>query len=395
MNINAIKKFRTAHEQAAGGNNERAHEAMNHQVTEWIKDGTLIPGRVSFRGLLESLTDFDFGKSGNSQNGAVKMSEAISGSAFPTLTNTILNSITMNQYDLYANNFLNLVTENDARTTEAEQVAGTTALGGLDRRLEKHAYTEDDFGEKDITVHKGDFGKIISLTFETLYNDETGMIFDRARTIGDIAGQHIHQTIIETMEGLPRTALEEVASKAFVLDGTAHAESAIYSADHTAIDGVVNNNAVTGGITEAGMESAFNAFGEMLDTRGNKIVIAPNGFIHHATKAITVRKLLATAQAIPDGNASAVTQQINPFGPAGGMGSDLNPISSPFCRSTYNYLGDFKKALVWLWVERPNTVVAPSDTSLAFSKRIVYRARFNYFGGCALRDYRYIVRLAS
>jgi len=396
MNINAMRNFRLAHEKKAGGNNLKAHESMNSQIKEWINKGELDANRISFRAMLEAMTDFNFSRAGsNTKDAAVKMSEAISGSSFPVLTNTILNSVVMPAFDLYSETLLSLVTEGNARTTEPEKIAGTTALGQLDRRLEKQAYKEDDFDEKDVEIYKSDFGKMISLTFETLYNDETGMIMDRARTVGETGGQHIHKMITETVEGLPRTAFNESASKAFVYKGVAYGAAGIYQADHSAIDNVANPNDVTGGISELGLENAYNAFGLIVDSRGNQIIVSPNGFLHHQTKTITVRKILHTAQAIPDGNAAATAQYINPFGPVGGMGASLNPIPTPLMNTTYSYLGDFKKALVWLWVERPNTVVAPPNTNLAFEKRIVYRARFNYFGGVGLRDYRYIVRLLN
>jgi len=59
------------------------------------------------------------------------------------------------------------------------------------------------------------------------------------------------------------------------------------------------------------------------------------------------------------------------------------------------YMGDFKRSLLWLWVERPNTVTAAASDDDAFRRRIVWKARFNYYGGVGHRDYRYGVRVTA
>jgi len=395
MDIRSIKEFRKNFERKANGNNPKAHALMAKEMKRFIDEGIVDPKRVSFRAMLEGLTDFKFGANlpSNQSDAAVKMAETITGSAFPTITNVILNSVVMPEFELYSDDMMNLVTEGTARITDPEKIAGTTALGDLKRRLETHSYEEDEFGEKDITIYKGDFGKIISLTFEALYNDNTGMIMERAQTLGQIAGQHIHRTVIETLEVLPRTAFEETVSRAFVFKDTAYNAAAVYSVDHDTIDGVKNANVVTGGISEQGLENAYNAFGSMVNSRNQKIVIRATQVLVHSMKELAIKRLLSTPQELPTGDTDR-TQQINVFGPLGSV--TLTPLVSPFISDVnISYMGDFKKGLVWLWVERPNTVTAPTDSTLAFEKRIVYRARFNYFGGAGLRDYRYIVKITQ
>ena len=390
--IDEISTFRQHFEKEAGGNTRKAHELMGDEFVKLIKEKKLDPKAVSFRAMLDGLVNMPEKSKYGDRDYTVAVAEAITGSGFPVLTNTILNAISMAEYDLYTEDLLSLVTEGTARTTDPEKIAGTTELGDLRRRLEKHGYDEDEFAEKDITIYKADYGKIISLTFETIYNDTTGEVMDRAKTIGEIVGQHIHTTIVETIEGLPRTAMEESLSRSFVYKDTAYTAAQVYSADHSAIDNVVNENTVSGGLTEAGLENGYNAFKGMLNSRGKLITIRPTQLLLDSTKELAARRLFATDQVLP--GSSTADKELNVFGPT--IGVRFQQIYTPFLSAaTTSYLGDFKKALVWLWVEKPNTVTAPSDATLAFEKRIVYRARFNYFGGCGLRDYRFITKIAA
>jgi len=389
MRIDQIRSFRKAYESKATlPDKSDAHELMAGEILKLINEKKLDPKKISFRALVEGLTDFSFNGRTGGKAPEVRMAEAITGSAFPVITNVILNALTFPELTLYSNDLLGLITEGTARVTEAEKIGGTTELGQPLRRPEATAYQEDEFGEKDITIYKADFGRIISLTFEAIYNDNTGMIMDRARTIGKTAGQQIHTTIVQTIEGLPRTAFEESTSRAFVYKDTAYTADSIYADTHTTIDGQTNDNDVVGGISETGLENAYNAFKQMTDSRGNVLQIGGTQVLTHSIKEITMSKLLKTVQQ----GAGESGTQIYPCGPAGGI--TLSPVYTPFMsNSAWVYMGDFKAAVVWLWVERPNMVTAPANENLAFEKKIVHRARFNYFGGCGLRDYRFIVRV--
>lgn len=364
----------------------------NKQIAKLFREGiankTIIPKDVSYKALFEGLVDLE----DIDINNAKEVAEAIGSSAFADVATIITSNIIIEPYEQMTNEVMSLVTEGTAKFTYTETVKGMTAVGGVRRRLETDAYTETDFETKYISVDKSDFGRIISLTMEDLFNDATGDIQDTASRIGEDAGQHQAQMIIETLECLPRTAFGEATSRAFVYKGTAFVQSNFYNADHSAIDGLdgqVNKNTATGGIAGAGFTAAYNNFAALVDEKGKRIVLAPTHVVVHTQNDLTLATLLATERVLGSAN-----NDINQFGPRGRV--KLIPIATPFLATTANlaYIGNIKRSLAWLWVQKPQTVNSGVDVA-AFERQIVWRARFNYYGGCAHRDYRAITRLTA
>jgi hypothetical protein len=384
-----IKQMRESCLSNANNNVAVANKMIAKLFKEGIKSKDIIPKDVSFKALFEGLVDTE----DIDMNNAREVAEAISSSAFADVATIITSSLVIEPFELQSNEVMGLVTEGNAKFTYTETIKGMTSIGGVRRRLETDSYTETDFEDKTVSIDKSDFGRIVSLTMEDLFNDATGDIQAKANTIGEDGGQHMAQQIIETMEVLPRTALGEATSRAFVYKGTAYVQSDFYSADHSGIaglDGQVNKNTATGGITEAGFTVAYNNFAALVDERGKRIVMTPTDVIVHSQYDLKLANLLASERSI----ASAALNDVNMFGPRGRV--KLRPLATPWLATTTSlcYIGNFKRSLVWLWVQKPQTVTSGVDT-LAFERQIVWRARFNYYGGCAHRDYRSITRITA
>jgi len=387
MRIGAIRELREACSQQCGGDVNKTNRLVAEAFKKMVAEKTLDPQNVSYKALFEGLVDMNNIDSSN----AMEVAEAVSSSAFPTITTMLTHSIVIAPYEVRMNEVMALCTEGDATMTDDETVRGMTAIGGIRRRLETEAYDETDFGEKKVSIRKSDFGRIISLTMEDIFNDRTGDIQARARTIGEDAGQHQELMIMETLENLPRTAFQEATSRAFVYNGTAYTQAQFYASTHaTILDMQVNKNEVAGGITATGLTNAWLAFAAMVDERGKQIVVRPTQVIVHSSDELTIATLFATERSV--GNAF---NDVNQFGPRGRV--SLATVVSPFVSDTTNvmYMGDFKRSLLWLWVERPSTVTAAASDDDAFRRRIVWKARFNYYGGVGHRDYRYGVRITA
>jgi len=392
--MNGLKQLRESCLSKANNNVKVANEMVVKIFKEGISNKKIDPKNVSIKALFEGLVDTDNLDLGN----AVKVAEAIGSSAFADVLTIITSALTIEPYEIFSDDLAQLCTEGNAKFTYAETVKGMTAIGGVRRRLETQAYGETDFEDKYIGVEKCDFGRIVSLTMEDIFNDATNDIQDAANRIGEDAGQHKHQMIAETIECLPRTAFGEVTSRAFVYKGTAYTQAQFYSTDHSAIlDFQTNCNVATGGITQAGLTNAYNNFASLTDEKGKRIVVRPQQILVNSLNELTLATLLATDLAVGQ-NFSSTTggiNDVNQFGPRGKV--KLASVTSPFLATTSGlaYMGNFKKALLWLWVQKPQTVTQGGDSNLAFERQIVWRARFNYYGGVALRDYRYITRITT
>lgn len=389
MKLGLIKQLREACIQESGGDIKKANKLITEKFEKELNEGKIKAKNISFQALFEGLVNLNDVDRSN----PLQVREAVASSAFPNITTLIMHSITIEPYDIYVNTVMNLVMESDAIMTEEEPVPGMTAIGGVRRRIETESYDETDFDEKRVSIRKSDFGRIIALTMEDLFNDRTGMIQAKASAIGEDGGQHQEQMIIESLEVLPRTAFGEATSRAFVYNGTAFVQSSFYSSDHSAIaglDGQVNDNAATGGITEAGFREGYALFAKMKDEKGKTIKIIPKQVVVHSQYELTLATLLGTELIVGSGN-----NDINQFGPKGKV--KILPVVSPFLATTASlaYMGDFPKSLLWLWVQRPSTITMAGTDDDAFRRQIVWKARFNYYGGVGHRDYRYCVRITA
>lgn len=389
MRTGALKQLREACLQQTGGDVQKGNKLLVTKFQEMVDQKLVDPKKVSYRALFEGLVNLD----GVELNDPKQVVEAVSSSAFTNITTLITHAIVIEPYEVRMADIGQLVTEGEAAMTDEENVRGMTAIGGVRRRLETQAYEETDFEEKRVSVRKSDFGRIISLTFEDIFNDRTGDIQDRANTIGEDGSQHREQMVIETLECLPRTSFGEAASSAFVYKGTAYTSAQFYAATHATlpIDGQVNNNVVTsGGIDETSFSTAYLRFSSMRDEKGKIIRVRPEVVVVHDQQELKLATLLATDKAVGGNN-----NDVNQFGPRGKV--KLATITTPFLSSSGQlaYMGTPRRSLLWLWVEKPQTVTMGATTDAAFRRRIVWEARFNYYGGIAHRDYRYIVKIST
>ncbi|HLD98269.1 MAG TPA: hypothetical protein VI815_03005 [Candidatus Nanoarchaeia archaeon] len=328
---------------------------------------------------------------------ASEVALAVSSSQFPTISKVAINKEIIDQYTLYSENVDQLVSEMEASRTDIEFIAGFTDPEAPELRLEGMSYQETNFGEKDVQVVMADFGRMISVTREAIFNDKTGQLLDQARMIGQLGGQHRAKMVIQTLEVLPRTAFKEVASKAFVYKGTAYANTDFYSADHAALDGRTNKNLVTSNALAdyTNVEAAFNAFSAMVSPSGAELAVVPQIIVVHETKAATAFRVFNNDNFAMVGQganvAPVVAHTTNPFGPNGIKKFQIYTSRYLSVATTW-YMGDPKRQLKWLWVYKPATASLASSSEKAFTNNIVMTYKFSYHGGCGHNDYTYMLK---
>jgi hypothetical protein len=387
MRRGTLRGLINKHVGEAAGNLQQGYVAAADQIEGLMSEGKLRPSDFSFRELFEELVDPErhFDISADPQ----MIAEAISSSAFPEISNRILHRSLLPEYEANSGMADELVTEENASRTHSEEIHGLTDMESLEMRPEQLAYSETSFGEKDVRIYSADFGRIISLTREAIFDDRTGEIMRRARKVGKKAGQHRTKMIIQTIEMLPRSAMKETATRGFVYQGNAVTQAVFYSTDHSSIDGQTNNNTLTDALGTSGLNKAYILFDDMTDVQGDEVMVDPRILLVPGALRMTSWQLLTSPMQYDTPNRAQ-----NFFGPQGDV--RLVPRVSVFLSSDAKYyLGDFKEQLLWLWVWRPGTAAQGADTRLAFENQIVQRYRFNYYGGVGHTDYRYIVRGGS
>ena len=392
MKNGILKQLVKQHEDQAGSNIKEAHQQAAGRVGALIDQGKIQTKDFSFRQMFEELVDVPLSAD------VVQIAEAINTSAFPTFASTILHKDIIKEYEAQVANYEFLVSESKARLTNREKIGGFESMDNEpQRRPEAMAYEETAFGEKYWEVIMSDFGRMISVTRETIYEDHTNEVMNRARNIGRAAGQHKARMIVQTLECLPRTAFNETAFQGAIYKGTALNQAQMYSDDHSAIDGVVNDNlAATNALaTYQNIDNAMQLFSAMVDEGGNKINITPSILLVPRALAVTAYNIMNTTTYMFSGgdSTSGAEPVMNPtLNPIRALGNFRVIDTTYLANNTTWYLGEPKDQMKWLTVYPPATASQGANSELAFTNQIVARFRFSYHGGVGHSDYRHIVR---
>lgn len=388
MKKGILKQLVTQFTDQAGSNVREAHRLAANKVGQLMDEGKLSSRDFTLRQLYEELVDVPLSED------AATVAEALNTSAFPTFASTILHRDIIKEYEAEVKPFEMLVTESKARLTTREKIGGFEAMDNEPQlRPEAMAYEETDFGEKFWEVVMADFGRMISITRETIYEDHTNEVMNRARNIGRAAGQHKARMIIQTLEVLPRVAFNETASNAAIYKGTALTQAQMFSADHTAIDGVVNDNLATTNPLETyqNIDNAMQLFAAMVDEGGNKINITPRFLVVPRALVIPAYNIMNTTTYMVGGGDThdGIQPTLNPIRALG----NFNVVDTTYLASNTGwYLGNPADQMKWLTVYAPATASQGASSELAFTNQIVARFRFSYHGGVGHSDYRHIVR---
>ena len=374
--------------QEAAGNKRKGYALAAEKLDNLMKQGKLEPKDFSFKQMYEELVEAP-----EDINDVVSISEAVNSSAFPNVASKIIHKDIIDEYDLALGSVGNLVRRADATRSDEELVVGFEA-GDTEPVLRRQgmAYEETDFGEKDWKIKMADFGRIISLTRETIFEDRTGEVLKRARDIGRSAGHQQQKTIVQTIEGRPREAFEETTFAGAVYKGQVLSQAQLYSEDHSALDGQVNPNIIGSNALAdwTNIDKVWQAFAQMVNEAGDKISIVPKAILVPMALKATAFQIMNSQVLGVTGNTDA--KNIPLMNPLRDMGS-LNVISSVFMNSNSDwFVGDFDKELLLLDVFKPETASQGTNSELAFSNQIISRFRFSYHYGIGHTDWRYIIK---
>jgi len=190
-NNGMIKQLVEQKVQEADGNTRVGYENAANYVGELLESGKLKTSQFSLKQLYEETVDCPINEE------ASRVAEAVNTSAFPVIAKKIIHSDIIDEYNLAVGDVANLVRESQATRTDDELIAGFNAVDNTPLlRRQGMAYEETAFGEKNWKIVMADFGRLISLTREAIYEDRTGEVLSRARDIGRAGGHHKQRMII-------------------------------------------------------------------------------------------------------------------------------------------------------------------------------------------------------
>lgn len=378
MKKNVLKQYVAEHITAAGGNVAEGLSSFRQQIAEGISgEEKLSLQDISLGDLFEAMCDRD---GMIDRHSASDVAEAMTAAMFPTVVGQLIHPVIIKAYEPLANTVLPLVFETNS-SRPSESIVGFGSTDQLTEVRESQPYEEAQPTERKCTIKNHKFGKIISVTMEMVMFDQTGEALRVAAGIGNKAGTHLHEFIVNKVCDYACTATGEAANKSLVVDGTSRT---VYADTHASWDIQVNDNNQATALSDAGLTTALALLAAQKDDKGDPIVIFPKTLLVPAALHVVAKKLIGSPDQYDTGNRS-----INPFYNA------YSIIMSPFIDATSAtawFVGDFQAQCVLQWVYKMRTETLRDASQVSFNNDIVFQAKAGYYAGVGLTDYRFVVK---
>lgn len=314
------------------------------------------------------------------------VAEAVTSSHFPYITSKALGPGSIKEYQDGLAGAEILVTEVPGTTDLRDvPIPGMTAVEGLSLVHQGEDYPYTDLEEKYVLIKMFKFGRIVDLTREAISRDKTGFLITRVNGLSKRAGTLRHQIIVQKATGVACTATEEGATSNFRYNGSA---AAIFSDDHSAIDGYANDNISTTAFGTAGIEALYNLVKAQKDEAGERINTMVNTLMVPIELHVTALKLLRSAGQYDTANR---TDNVLPelFGTTPKIFT--SPVLSDNSATKY-YLGAPKEQTVWVWEYPFKVDTMGANSSEAFKRDIVFQTKVSFAGSAGCTDHRFLTR---
>lgn len=330
-------------------------------VKSLIKEGTITPYDWSFQEAWHALE--------RDKNGNIRpYQEAVSSDMFPTLNGEIINAVLIAAYDIPGLIGDELTTTIPSKH-EIERIGGFDAVEMPEEVQEGRDYNDSDMGEKYATGSTVKKGRLLTVTEEAIYFDQTGQLLDRAAGIGRKARLEREQVIVQ--------GVQDVNSNVYKPSGTAEA---FYSSSRTRAGANAYNLSASSPFGESGLDNVKLLVKKMVDENGDFVFINPLGVkvLYPGDLETQVLQMARTIK-VPEGDENADNIHRGTF----------TPMTSPYITeqsSTDWYYGTFKEDFVWLEVWPLQTFTAKPGNMREFTADIKSQHKVRYRGGIMARD---------
>ncbi len=295
----------------------------------------------------------------------LESSAGVPSSMFPIITGEVLAQKMIDTYDLDIKPVEPLYETVPTRMKDA-RLAGFTAQEGLKSVTESKEYDASGFGEKYVQIATTKYGRILPITAEAIYFDQTGQLLSYAAKFGQMAAYKKAELILK--------GVIDNDSVVYRPSGTA---SALYASGYS------NLNTSAGTINTTNLNTAMLAFDNQTDENGNYVNVLGN------------RQLILMYK--PDVHAT-VTTLLNSEHLPGSTNNDVNiyyknfiPFKNPYISAaTTWFLGDFKRQFVWNENWPIQVMAAKPGSDYEFSRDITFALKVRLMGGIGAIDYRFV-----
>ena len=300
--------------------------------------------------------------------------EAVSSDLFPTITGEIISAKIIAAYNIPTLIGDQLVTTMPSKLKTATY-AGFTATQGPDVVKEGAAYNDSQFEEKFAQITHTKYGRIISVTEEIIYFDQTGQILVQAATIGRKAALYKEKLIVQ--------GVQDINSNIFKPAGVA---TAFYRS--TASGDRKINIATSAPFGEAGLLAIKKVMDAMTDEEGDYVGLTMTlKGLFPVDLEVRVKQMLGSTL-VPEGTENAVNTWKGWF----------VPLFSPYVSeqsTTAWYVGDFSTDFVWSEVWPLQTFTAKPGSEDEFNRDIKSKTKVRFYGEIGAIDDKHSFKCTS
>lgn len=318
--------------------------------------------------------------------------EQVGTGAFPSAVGQLIASEVIDSYE----NTQGFIGDQLVRTMDSnlrgERMVGFTAAQAPKDTAELEPYKEASFAEKFVGTRETKRGRLMSVSEEAVFFDQTGQVLDRAREIGFAARQDRERRIVQgVIDHDSGNAIYQPA-------GTAEQ---LYSSG--------NNNLRTGAgaLTDwTDIQEALNFHANNVtddrqtdDTAGAQPLVIPPPLIILTSKELAgVAARIVTATISTSGSAEAPQQQILQTLANG----DVRALSSPFINAATSgdrwddngdwLVGNFPMQFRYKEIWPLQTFRAPAQNDQQFERDVVARFKVREYGDIIAKDERWVIK---
>jgi len=288
------------------------------------------------------------------------MYEALQSTVFPKAIGALISKRVIDAYEATPTIGRDLVTIVPSNK-KTETIIGFNAADTPELVPEGTPYQDTSIGEKYVTVETAKYGRVISITEETIMFDQTGQILQRCQDIGEKAALYQEKMIVE--------GVIDKNSNVYKPKGSA---TAFYS------ESAPINKFTTSGLSATALASFKDLMNNQVDTNGDPILINQASMILlvPAEKEITAFNLMNSAQVLGSGNNDPNYWK-----------GKYRILSSPFLTDPSDfYLGDFKKDFWWMEIYPLQTLRHDEPSEANWSRDIVAQFKVRFYGGIGAVD---------
>lgn len=360
---------------------DEAHAALR------LPGGSALPGAiyldkgaVNEHGSRGVLTEANYGAAGGQAFGS-----AVASAAFANVNGQIFYNALIEGYrteELIGEQLCEVV----QTTLPNEKIAGIGAIGDeFQETIEGDAYPEIGLNEQWIeTPITQKFGGIVSLTREAIFFDRTGLLLNEAKKLGEYYGINREKRILDTVFGI---------TNSYKRNGVA------YNTYQTATPYINKHQNVLVDWTD--VENSELLLNNMLDPNtGEPMQTFADTVVVPRALLMTARRILrAVSIQHVDNQANASTIRTTSGNPLDTPLIAENPykilssryVSSRSGNNAHWWMGDFKRAFMYMQNWPMTTIQAAANTTAEFERDIVMRFRCSERGRPAVREPRHVV----